>query len=1084
MENNTPNNTPTPNKKGLFSSIIWLLITIVMVFAFVYTLKMDTKVTDDEYYQIVNYFDQNKIKEYSLNLSSRKLTYVLKGEKEARSYTVPNVQLFVQDVHEEVREYNKENPDKAIKMNYEAGTSTSWVVEIVPMVVITILLCVAFYWLLKKMNNTMMTENNRTMAFGKARLKSGEDEQRKTTFEDVAGVDEEKEDLQEIVEFLKNPEKFRDLGARIPKGVLLVGPPGTGKTLLARAVAGEADATFLSISGSDFVEMYVGVGASRVRDLFDEAKKNVPSIIFIDEIDAVGRHRGAGMGGGHDEREQTLNQLLVEMDGFGANVGVIIIAATNRPDILDPALLRPGRFDRQVTVNYPDVNGREAILKVHAKNKPIGPDVSLSEIARATSGFTGADLENLLNEAALLAARRNKRALTKTDIEDATIKVVVGTEKKSKKVNDEEKKLTAYHEAGHAITNYYLNTLDPVHQISIIPRGMAGGYTMSLPKEDKSYVSKNRMLDELVTLLGGRVAEAIILGDISTGASNDIERATGIARKMITKYGMSEKLGPITYGSENDEVFLGKNYNHMRNYSEDTASAIDSEISNVINDAYNRAEGILREHSEKLHKLAEFLIRFEKIDGPVFEKLMKEEDFSFEDYEKTMDDLKRQKEARAAKAVLEAFDEEKVEEASKSDSEALLEMASQMSKTSKEIEAAKALETAAEAAAITAAVKADKPDAKKTSKKADGKSDVKPDKKDSKKTDLKLDKKDSKRADKKTDAKLDKDADKKADKKGETKLDKKAEKKQEKTAEPKLDKKAESKAVKGSKQKLDLKAESKPEPKSEPIPDTKADLKLDKAAKADKAADVKLDKKAEKKARSHKSKADKKSHGKADDGNDHHDDSAEPMEAVIAPKSTTSNGNVELSEAELALKAELEASLTAPKSGKDIARQIINDDIFDGSEMIDDSVNNTIAFTALATDAPAEVSTSDAELELPNEPFVSRTDKQSDTLPGMDAEIESFNNEPLNIGSFINSMTNFNTEAEEITEPKSTELPPPLDDDDDFVNPELEEYGEDFNYEAEKEKGNFTENDEIYALYELLKQTRDFFGDENSEDEE
>lgn len=673
MEFNSNGNpgSEQPKKSGLLGSLIWLIVILGMTAALMYSLKVDTKVTDVDYYEVVNYFDEGKVTEYSLNMSSRELTYILDGEKEKRKYTVPNVNLFIADVHEDVREFNKENPDKAVKMNYEAGASTSWLMEIVPMLLSLVLLSVVFYWLFKKMTNTMNMENNRTMAFGKARLKSGDDEERKTTFDDVAGVDEEKEDLREIVEFLRAPEKFNDLGARIPKGVLLVGPPGTGKTLLARAVAGEANATFLSISGSDFVEMYVGVGASRVRDLFETAKKNVPAIIFIDEIDAVGRHRGAGMGGGHDEREQTLNQLLVEMDGFGANTGVIIIAATNRPDILDPALLRPGRFDRQVTVNYPDVSGREAILKVHAKNKPLGPDVSLSEVARATSGFTGADLENLLNEAALLAARRNKKAITKGEIEEATIKVVVGTEKKSKKVNDKEKKLTAYHEAGHAITNYYLDSLDPVHQISIIPRGMAGGYTMSLPKEDKSYVSKQHMLDELVTLLGGRVAEAIILGDVSTGASNDIERATDIARSMITKYGMSDNLGPIAYGSDNNEVFLGKNYNHVRNYSEDTAAAIDKEMSAVIGDAYDKAHEILRLHIDKLHLLASFLMKYEKIDGFVFYKLMDNDDFTIEEYEAHKSEYEKEAAlAKAAELLALSEEETKAEETSKKETPA------------------------------------------------------------------------------------------------------------------------------------------------------------------------------------------------------------------------------------------------------------------------------------------------------------------------------------------------------------------------------------------------------------------------------
>ena len=531
-----PNNQGSNNRGSLMATIMWILIPLLLIGSMFFSFNSNADKTKDEYYEVVSYFDQGEVKQYSLNLSSGKLVYTLKGEKEARSYTVPNVELFVNDVHDSVHEYNKAHPDKPIKQNYIAGSSRSWMVEILPLLFSTLIMAAIIIWFMRRMNNNIMGDAQRGMGFGKARVKKGGEEQ-KTTFADVAGADEEKEELQEIVEFLKDPKKYDALGARIPKGVLMVGPPGTGKTLLARATAGEAGVPFFSISGSDFVEMYVGVGASRVRDLFDQAKKSAPAIIFIDEIDAVGRHRGAGMGGGHDEREQTLNQLLVEMDGFAANLGIVMIAATNRPDILDPALLRPGRFDRQVTVTYPDVKGREAILKIHSKNKPLGPDVDLNVIARSTAGFTGADLENLMNESALLAARNGRKAITNDDIEEATIKVMVGPEKKSRKMDDREKKLTAYHESGHAVTNFFLPLLDPVHQVSIIPRGSAGGYTMSVPVEDRSYMSKKVMLENLVTLLGGRVAEALIMGDISTGASNDIERATNLAKSMVTKYG-------------------------------------------------------------------------------------------------------------------------------------------------------------------------------------------------------------------------------------------------------------------------------------------------------------------------------------------------------------------------------------------------------------------------------------------------------------------------------------------------------------------------------------------------------------------
>jgi len=461
--------------------------------------------------------------------------------------------------------------------------------------------------------------------FGKSKGKIYGEDEIKITFEDAAGVDEAKEELKEIIEYLKTPDKFLNIGGKIPKGILLVGPPGTGKTLLAKAVAGEAKVPFFSMSGSDFVEMFVGVGASRVRDLFAQAQEKAPCIIFIDELDALGKARGMNPLSSHDEREQTLNQLLVEMDGFGINEGVIILAATNRPDILDPALLRPGRFDRQVVVGYPDKKGREAILKVHARGKPLAPDVDLSVIAGTTVGFTGADLENLLNESALLAARRDKKAITMDEIEEATIKVLVGGEKKSRKMSDKEKKLTAYHEAGHAVATYYLEGQDPVHQVSIIPRGLAGGFTLHLPKEDKSYASMKEMLDSLVVLMGGRVSEALALDDISTGASNDIARATKTARDMVTKYGMSGKLGPVSFANESDEVFFGRDYSHIRNYSESVASEIDEEVNRIISEAYSRAGAIMNEHMDKLHKVAARLLEAEKIDGEEFLALMHDE---------------------------------------------------------------------------------------------------------------------------------------------------------------------------------------------------------------------------------------------------------------------------------------------------------------------------------------------------------------------------------------------------------------------------------------------------------------------------
>ncbi len=603
-------------------TLLYLLIPVAVVVIIVVLLQnRGPEPETRKYSDIINYFETGQVSEYRLNLGTGELKLKLNDEKKTIvEFDLPSVDLFYQNVSASIREYNEAHPDRKMVQDIIRPVEASWFLSLLPTLILFAGLIIFWVLMMRRLGNSM--GGDKQMNFGKAKVKQMSDEKRKTTFADVAGADEEKEELREIVEFLKNPGKYNSLGARIPKGVLLVGPPGTGKTLLARAVAGEAGVPFFSISGSDFVEMFVGVGASRVRDLFEKAKKNHPCIIFIDEIDAVGRQRGAGLGGGHDEREQTLNQLLVEMDGFGANEGVIMIAATNRPDILDPALMRPGRFDRQVTVGYPDVRGREEILRVHAKGKPLAPDVVLSTIAKSTAGFTGADLENLLNEAALLAARRNHKAITMPEIEEATIKVVVGTEKKSRIMNEKEKKLTAYHEAGHAIATYYCKTQDPVHQISIIPRGMAGGYTMHLPTEDRSYQSRNEMKEELVVLLGGRVAEALVLDDISTGASNDIERATKIARAMVTKYGMSEKLGPITYGTDDSNPFLGKEMGHISNYSEQTASEIDEEIQAIISAAYKQTEQILKDHIDELHRLAGVLFEKEKLDGGEFQEVM------------------------------------------------------------------------------------------------------------------------------------------------------------------------------------------------------------------------------------------------------------------------------------------------------------------------------------------------------------------------------------------------------------------------------------------------------------------------------
>ncbi len=607
--------TPNRNSKGLAAYIAVaavLIIAVMLIFT-----NMAQSGNRKEYSEIIKYFDEYKVTSYTLDLGTGELVYKLEGDDKKYTYEVPHVQLFLNDTENYREEYNAKHKDKPLEQDYYKIKDNSWLLSVIPTVLLLIMGVVLFYFMMKQTGS-----GGKYTSFGKANVKNQASRGKKVTFADVAGADEEKHEMEEIVDFLKNPKKYSDIGARIPKGVLLLGPPGTGKTLLAKAVAGEAGCPFFPISGSDFVEMFVGVGASRVRDLFEQAKKNAPAIIFIDEIDAVGRQRGTGLGGGHDEREQTLNQLLVEMDGFTGNESVIVIAATNRRDILDPALLRPGRFDRQIVVSYPDIKGREEILKVHTKNKPLGPDVKLDDIAKGTAGFTGADLENLVNEASLLAARANRKAITKPDIEEATIKVIAGPEKRSRVVTEKEKRLTSYHEAGHAVCTYYCDTQDKVHQVSIIPRGMAGGYTMSLPEHDKTFVSKTEMRENIVTLLGGRVAEKLILEDISTGASNDIERATAIARNMVTRYGFSDRLGPMVYGNDQSEVFLGRDFNSSRNYSENVAAEIDDEMREIIEDGYERAKDILNAHIDQLHILAKYLMKFEKIDNIDFEKLM------------------------------------------------------------------------------------------------------------------------------------------------------------------------------------------------------------------------------------------------------------------------------------------------------------------------------------------------------------------------------------------------------------------------------------------------------------------------------
>ncbi|MFR8256480.1 MAG: ATP-dependent zinc metalloprotease FtsH [Ruthenibacterium sp.] len=611
-----------------------------------------------KYSQIVSWFEQGEVTDFTLNLKNGEMSLTLSeaatqelydaqaaAQQQAASqpsgslssmfggtgsqqqaqqpkrqsliYVVPATSIFLQSLPDYVAAHDAKYPDSPMIYDVLPAGQTSIWVSMLPMLIITVVVMGAFYYFVYAQGG-----GGKAMNVGRAKVKDQADQGRKATFADVAGADEEKEELAEIVEFLKNQQRFNTLGARIPHGVLLVGPPGTGKTLLARACAGEAGVPFYSISGSDFVEMYVGVGASRVRDLFEKAKKTAPCIVFIDEIDAVGRQRGTGLGGGHDEREQTLNQLLVEMDGFAANEGVIVIAATNRADILDKALLRPGRFDRQVYVGLPDIKGREEILRVHTRNKPLGPDVVLKTIAKSTAGFTGADLENLVNEAALLAAKRGRKAITEQDIEEASIKVIAGPEKRSRVVTDKDKRITAYHEAGHAIVSYFCKTADPVHEISIIPRGMAAGYTLNLPEDDRSHLTKAKMSEQIVVLLGGRVAEKLVLDDVSTGASNDLERATDTARSMVTRYGFSERLGPVVYGSDPHETFLGRDFSSGRGYSEQVAAEIDGEIRDMLDEAYETARRILSEHMQQLHTVAGALIEREKLTGAEFQTLM------------------------------------------------------------------------------------------------------------------------------------------------------------------------------------------------------------------------------------------------------------------------------------------------------------------------------------------------------------------------------------------------------------------------------------------------------------------------------
>lgn len=590
---------------------IYLLIVLIIVFLLKYMTPETGHVSTLSYNQFYKAVEQGEVK--SVTIRTEKETNIIQGELKSGTKFETKGPAGDERLTSLLLEKN-------VEWVQETPPEPSWWTNLLTSLIPILIFVALFFFLMQQTQGG----GSRVMSFGKSRARLHTDEKKRVTFDDVAGIDEVKEELQEVVEFLKNPRKFNEIGARIPKGVLLFGPPGTGKTLLARAVAGEAGVPFFSISGSDFVEMFVGVGASRVRDLFEQAKKNAPCIVFIDEIDAVGRQRGAGLGGGHDEREQTLNQLLVEMDGFSANEGIIILAATNRPDILDPALLRPGRFDRQIVVDMPDINGRKEILQVHVRGKPLEDDVDLDVLARRTPGFTGADLANMVNEAALLAARRNKKRIGMAEMESAIERVIAGPEKRSRVISDKEKRLVAYHEAGHAVVSYYLPNTDPVHKVSIIPRGRAGGYTLLLPREDRYYMTKSQLLDQITMLLGGRVAEDVVLQEVSTGAQNDLERATEIARRMVMEYGMSEELGPLTLGRKQETVFLGRDIARDRNYSEEVAYAIDREVRNIIDTCYHRAEKILRENMRGLHLVAQTLIEKETLEGQEFESLMQQ----------------------------------------------------------------------------------------------------------------------------------------------------------------------------------------------------------------------------------------------------------------------------------------------------------------------------------------------------------------------------------------------------------------------------------------------------------------------------